>query len=146
MLHSCALSLKKDIPSNNFSLTLSNELNPVSVLSRKMFHQRILCQRKKNLLIKASHEENVDVSILSESSSQSNVLKSISAFSPDTKDFLNASNSKDIFQIRTSKDSSFDVDYLGESTKGDMRLKRTLLDRLGLEKSLCHCIQFTIYT
>ena len=39
---------------------------------------------------------------------------------------------EEIFHVvTTSKDVSFDVDYMGESTKGDMKLDRALYDSLG---------------
>ena len=42
------------------------------------------------------------------------------------------SPNEDIFRVvSTSKDSNFDIDYMGESTKGDMKLDRTFQDSLG---------------
>jgi hypothetical protein len=38
----------------------------------------------------------------------------------------------DMFQvIQSSKDSRFDIDYLGESTKGDMNVRPDIVDNFG---------------
>lgn len=37
----------------------------------------------------------------------------------------------DLFHVVTSADSRFEIDYLGESTKGDMKVQRAYFDSLG---------------
>ena len=37
----------------------------------------------------------------------------------------------DLFHVVTSADSRFDIDYLGESTMGDMKVQRAYFDSLG---------------